>query len=191
MTPPIRNPWLDVADALAQDGPGSAVVAWASQLPHPLDAGMRRVVTFPAVGQSEEYGLALPGGELRVRDFGTHYEATLLPRPTLETMLQREPGSAVLGAVVLGALLGTALGKSQESALTGALLGGLAGLAGTAVANAETSPATARVAGALAADLSRSLAPIGPSSGFPGTRTSSQPLPLFSLPTRPRRPTEG
>ncbi len=191
MTSPVRNPWLDVADTLAQDGPGSAIVACTSQLPHPLDAGMRRVVAFPAVGQREEYGLALPGGDLRVRDFGAHYEATLLPRPALETMLQREPGSAVLGAVVLGALLGTALGKSRGSALTGALIGGFASLAGTAVANAETSQAKAQVAGTLAADLTRSLTPLSASSGSPGTRVSGQPLPLFSLPARPRRPTEG
>jgi len=42
--------------------------------------------------------------------------------------------------VEAGALVGLALGRSKESALAGATIGGLAALAGVGVANAQSAP---------------------------------------------------
>lgn len=123
--------------------------ALAYQIQHPKDAGMTVALDVP-VGQRTTYRMMLAANmDLVVRDFGTHYEAFLELRPTpagIEKALTEAPGTSVAGMVAAGALLGLLFGRSKNSALAGATIGGLAGLAGVAVANAKTSPNTSKVA---------------------------------------------
>lgn len=119
------------------------------QIQHPKDAGMTVALDVP-VGQRTTYRMMLATNmDLVVRDFVTHYEAFLELRPTpagIEKVLTESPGTSVAGMVAAGALLGLLFGRSKNSALVGATIGGFAGLAGVAVANAKTSPNTSKVA---------------------------------------------
>ena len=78
-----------------------------------------------------------------VPEFVHGFEARLEVRPALadfERALREAPGSSVVGMIAAGALVGLALGRSKESALAGATIGGLAALAGVGVANAQSAP---------------------------------------------------
>lgn len=126
------------------------------QIQHPKDAGMTVALDVP-VGQRTSYRMMIAANlDLVVRDFVSYYEAFLELRPTakgIEKALTETPGTSVAGMVAAGALLGLLFGRSKNSALTGAAIGGLAGLAGVGVANAKTSPQTSKVA----ADLIKTL----------------------------------
>jgi hypothetical protein len=64
-----------------------------------------------------------------VKDFATHYEVHLdavHPSVNLHEHLRVDaPGTYIAGGAALGALLGSALGKSKESTFVGAAVGGL------------------------------------------------------------------
>lgn len=81
--------------------------------------------------------------------------------PQSEGMLKEAPGTSVVGMVAAGALLGLVLGRNRESALTGAAIGGLAGLLGVGVANAASSPTTTRATVELLKILQKIPIPAG------------------------------
>ena len=107
------------------------------------------------IGQRVEYRLHLgEGHDLVVADFVSSFEARLESRATFadfERALREVPGTSVAGLIAAGALLGLAIGRSKESALAGATIGGLAALAAVSVANAETAPKVSNSAANLLA----------------------------------------
>lgn len=138
--------WNDAIGQMRVSGRSQAFFAHAL-VQHPRDAGMLPAVGVPS-GQRATYSIRLADGDaLYVYDFGASYLAKLVkaaraPLAAMETTLRESPGSSVLGAAGIGALLGLALGGSKESTLVGAILGGMVGLSAVSVANAESSPAT-------------------------------------------------
>ena len=156
---PVR--WADVAAFLRGHEVGAFVRLPAWGVEHPRDAGMLPAITLP-VGQRGEYRLDVGDGhDLVVSDFIQCYDAHLECRPALadfERLLRDAPGTSVVGLIAVGALVGLALGRSKESALAGAAIGGIAALAGVAVANADGKPAISDVASKLLSTMT----PIGP-----------------------------
>lgn len=144
----LPTTWNEVLGWL-KDNKTDKFKALPYQIQHPKDAGMTVALDVP-VGQRTTYRMMLAANmDLVVRDFGTHYEAFLELRPTpagIEKALTEAPGTSVAGMVAAGALLGLLFGRSKNSALTGAAIGGLAGLAGVAVANANSKPQVSKVA---------------------------------------------
>lgn len=143
MNPSFPLRWTGVAALLRVQPPGSIVRLPPSRVEHPRDGGMTIAVGVP-MGQRADYRLAFGGGqELVVLDFVHGFEARLERRPTaadFEATLRNNPGTSVVALIAAGALVGLALGRSKESALAGATIGGLAALAGVDVANAQTAP---------------------------------------------------
>jgi hypothetical protein len=141
--------WNDAVGQMRVSGRNQAFFAHAL-LQHPRDAGMLPAVGAPS-GQRATYSVRLAEGDaLYVYDYGTSYLAKLVkaaraPLAAMETTLRESPGSSVLGATAIGALLGLALGGSKESTLVGAIVGGMVGLSAVSVANADSSPATSDV----------------------------------------------
>lgn len=153
--------WNDIAQQLATEPDGTTMIVYPYQVEPPKDAGMLPSLGVPA-GQRSDYRLDFEGGvRLVVSDFGQHYHA-MLQRPAaiaaLEAVLRDSPGSTVAGMTALGALVGLALGRSAEAALAGAAIGGMAGLGGVAVANADTAPEVADVSATLLRGLVQSMA---------------------------------
>jgi len=109
------------------------------------------------VGQRADYRLDVGGGhDLVVSEFAHGFEARLEVRPALadfERALRDAPGSSVVGMIAAGALVGLALGRSKESALAGATIGGLAALAGVGVANAQSAPGISDAAAKILAAM--------------------------------------
>jgi len=140
--------WIEVCASFCQSKADKVQIP-THQVQHPKDAGMTMALDVP-IGQRSTYRMVLaPDTDLVVRDFITYYEVSLDVRPTaagIEKALTETPGTSVAGMVAVGAILGLLLGRSKNSALTGAAVGGLAGLAGVAVANAKTSSRTSKVA---------------------------------------------
>ena len=132
--------WMQIVREMRDAGRAEATLGSAA-MQHPRDAGMHHAVGVPS-GQRATYALRLAdGGALYVYDFGARYVAKLVvaaraPTTALEATLRQSPGSSVVGASAIGALLGLALGSSKESALVGA------SVSAVSVANAESSPAT-------------------------------------------------
>jgi hypothetical protein len=97
------------------------------------------------IGQVANYRKTLRDNTpFRVNDFGTHYEAHLEAVHCTLDLARYVPGEGpaahVSGAVALGALLGSAVGKSKNAVLAGAAIGGLAAILLTAISlNNETS----------------------------------------------------
>jgi hypothetical protein len=97
---------------------------------HPRDAGVGQTFGAPC-GQRVSYrALLTDGSTLCIEDFGTVYEARLegpslpaAPAPRIT------PAETVAELTALGALLGLTSGGKSESALIGALFGGVSGLA--------------------------------------------------------------
>lgn len=138
---------------------------------------MTLAVAFP-VGQRADYQLDVGGGQyLVVSEFAHGFEAHLEVRPALldfEKVLRDSPGSSVVGMVAAGALIGLALGRSKESALAGAAIGGFAALAGTGVANAQSAPeVTAAASQMLAAMMPRLPVAKPPASALPAQQQSA------------------
>jgi hypothetical protein len=125
------------------------------------------------LGQRAEYRLDVGGGQdLVVSDFVQSYDAHLERRPAFadfERALREAPGTSVVGLIAAGALVGLALGRSKESALAGATIGGLAALAGVGGATAETSSPVSNSAAKL-------LAAVNPLA--PPVRAASASVPL-------------
>lgn len=162
--------WAGVLAWIKQHTPGNAFKMLPHQIQHPKDAGMTVAVDVP-LGQRATYRMMLSANtDLVVRDFTTHYEAFLELRPTpsgIEKALTDSPGTSVVGMVAAGALLGLMFGRSKNAALTGAAIGGLAGLAGVGVANARTSPQTSKVALDLLKIMEEMPIPLDESSAKP------------------------
>jgi hypothetical protein len=147
MNAPLR--WTVVAAILRAQPAGS--IAWLppARVEHPRAAGMTLTMGLP-VGQRADYRLDVGGGqELVVTEFAHGFEARLDRRPTVsdfESVLRNTPGTSVVGLIAAGALIGLALGRSKDSALVGATIGGVAALAGVGVANAQSAPRVAETA---------------------------------------------
>lgn len=156
--------WAAAIEWFRKNPVGQIFRIFPHQIQHPKDAGMTPALDMPE-GQRTTYRMMITDTQdLVVRDFGTRYEACLELRPTpqgLEKMLTESPGSSVAGAVAAGALLGLLFGRSKDSVLVGAALGGLAGLSGVAVANAKSSPKTSKVAVDLLKTLKETPIPLG------------------------------
>lgn len=146
------------------------------QIQHPKDAGMSVALDVP-VGQRSTYRMMIAANlDLVVRDFITYYEAFLELRPTasgIEKALTETPGTSVAGMVAAGAVLGLLFGRSKNAALTGAAIGGLAGLTGVSVANAKASPQTSKVA----VDLLKTLQSIPIPIDDPKPKDDQEPPP--------------
>lgn len=146
----IPSTWNDLLGWFKENQSGKLTIL-PHEVQHPRDAGMTMALDIPA-GQRTTYKIMLATNvDLVVRDFVTYYEAFLELRPTptpgaIEKALTESPGTSVAGMVAAGALLGLLFGRSKNSALAGAALGGLAGLAGVGVANAKKSPEIAKMA---------------------------------------------
>lgn len=136
------------------------------------------------VGQRADYRLQLSGGkDLVVSEFAHGFEARIEVRPThvgFERALRETPGTTAVGMIAAGALLGLALGRSKESALAGATIGGLAALAGIGVANAQSAP---RITDAA----TRMLASLKPMAQAPASTIARAPTTTRALPGRRRR----
>lgn len=189
--------WREVAEALKTQALGTKFQVKPSLVRHPLDDGMRHGMGFPT-GQRADYKMEIDDNHrLVVLDFGTHYLVHLeqvVTRPMFESALQETPGTTVAGMVAVGALIGLALGRSKEGAIAGAAIGGLAALAGVAVANAESSPETAKMAASLTNAFSHKALPT-PSvsrsasrlSESAASRAGRKALPAFQQRTPRRR----
>ena len=135
--------WTQVANLLAQQPAGTRLRITKSWMEHPVDGGLRHGVGLP-VGQVADYRLRLPDCRgLHVQDFGEHYEAHLdQTDPACDAMqhlAQDAPVACVVGAAVVGGLLGLLAGQSKEALLAGLAIG--AGLGGVAAAAAHGGPA--------------------------------------------------
>lgn len=125
--------WLDVAEYLSGQDPGTIFRVPVSGMEHPLDSGMRRSAGLP-LGQRSDFRFRLDEcAGLHVRDFGTHYEAHIdKVDPSCDPVehgLQDAPGATIIGTAALGALLGGFLGKSRDALFAGAAIGALVALA--------------------------------------------------------------
>lgn len=178
--PPLR--WVGVAAVLRRQPLGSIVRLPPARVEHPRAAGMALAIGVP-VGQRADYRLDVGGGhDLVVSEFAHGFEARLEVRPALahfDRALRDSPGSSVVGMIAAGALVGLALGRSKDSALAGATIGGLAALVGVGVANAQTAPAVTEAA-------TQMLAAIKPLT--PGATPSMRTKPARALPGRRRGP---
>jgi hypothetical protein len=123
--------WRDAVRALAVEPPGVVLRVPRGWMPSPRTFRMTAGLAWPE-GQRADYRKLLRGGRaLLVADFGTHYEARLERAPGESggpAAVRAPPGPRE--GVALGALLAGALGRSRESALVGAALGGLLGALG-------------------------------------------------------------
>lgn len=96
--------------------------------PHPRDAGALPTAHWP-VGQTADYVLEFGLGVLPlfVREFSDRYEAFVQGvRFTAEALrlIERNPQQAMfVGGTLVGAAIGTAIGRNKQSALAGAGLG--------------------------------------------------------------------
>lgn len=173
--------WLGVAAVLKQHPLGSIVRLPPARVEHPRDAGMSLAVGLP-IGQRADYRLDVGGGhDLVVSEFAHGFEARLeihLALAEFERALKETPGSSVVGMIAAGALVGLALGKTKESALAGAAIGGLAALAGVGVANAQTAPEITKAATQMFAAMTpphaRALPTLPRSSSRPPRQASSK-----------------
>jgi hypothetical protein len=145
--------WSQIISNLVQSGPSSVARVPTRQMQHPRDAGITQTFAAP-YGQRASYRAMLTDGStLCIEEFGEVYEARLegpLPAPVATTVPRSASVETVAGLTALGALLGLAFGGRKESVLTGALLGGVSGLATIAVAEAGRSPETSKTALELA-----------------------------------------
>jgi hypothetical protein len=161
--------WRAVAAFLVNQEEGTVMELERWRVEEPRAGGLKATVALP-VGQRGEYRLRFsPRKTLMVLDLGPSYRAwvEVAQASPLENQLRDSPGSTVVGMVAAGALLGLALGRTKDAALTGAALGGLAALAGVGLATAETAP---RVS-ATAIDIMHAL--------------GSRPLPAAAARRRP------
>lgn len=173
--------WQQVVNMLSGEAAGTVLRFPASFVEHPRDGGLTATVG-PPFGQRASFRCSLSdGGILCVEDFCVHYEAKLERNPprlqAMPNVDHNDTTSAVLGLATLGAVFGLTLGKSRESVLTGALVGGVLGLAGVGIAQADRSPATSLAsfnAARLLADLALASARLGNSSA-PSPRPAQKP----------------
>lgn len=140
--------WDHMVARLREQAPRRGYAIQKHRIEHPHDGGLTFSVGMP-IGQRASYMRRLEGGEvLAVEELRDRYLARLR-RPVMrgvEGALEETPGASVLTLLALGGVIGLALGRSGEAALVGAVVGGVAGLAAVAVANAEAQPDTSYAA---------------------------------------------
>lgn len=177
--------WTGVAAILRAQPDGLIVRLPPARVEHPRDGGMTLAMGMP-VGQRATYRLDVGAGQdLVVTEFAHGFEARLDRRPTVadfETVLRDAPGTSVLGLIAAGALVGLALGRSKDSALVGATIGGIAALAGVGVANAQTAPRVTEAAAKLFSAMQPAV-PAVSGAKKSARRTASVPR-ARALPTR-------
>lgn len=127
--------WVDAARVLASQQQGAVLRVRKGTLPHPEVAGMRESIGLPE-GQHADFRKLLRGGRgFHVKDFGRYYEAHVdevhPDVSALEHLRQDAPDVYVSGSIALGAVVGTAIGKTPRAALVGAAIGGLLALLAT------------------------------------------------------------
>ncbi len=129
----MTKTWAAVVEVLMRRPWRNPIRVAKSQLPHPRAVGMKPSVGMP-LGQVADYRYALESNAgLHVRDFGHYWEAHLdevhPDVDPVEHVRRDAPVAFIAGAVALGAVAGGMLGKSWQSALAGAAIVGLAGIA--------------------------------------------------------------
>lgn len=132
MGPFVVRSWAAVLTILNFYPSGTILRVTKQGLPHPKVFGMFWSVGMPE-GQVADYRKVLPGGAgFHVKDFQTHYEVHIdRVHPdinVIEHLRHDAPSAFVASSTALGALVGTALGRSGGAALAGAAVGGLVGL---------------------------------------------------------------
>ncbi len=141
--------WNQIIANLIESGVDSVARVPVHQMQHPRDAGAQRTFGGP-YGQRSSYRAAMSDGRtLCIEEFGATYEARIESFAAPASPASPSSTGAVetiAGLTALGALLGLALGGKKENALTGALFGGVSGLATVAVAEAGRSPETSKAA---------------------------------------------
>jgi hypothetical protein len=143
--------WQHVVYALARETPGTVWRIAGTEIEHPRAAGLSLTFGAPLGQRASFRGRLDDGGVVCVEDYGDHYDAHIeRPAPVIvprePERASPDPAGLVLGFTAVGALFGLAFGNSRQSALTGALVGSVAGLSTVAVREAERSPATAGAA---------------------------------------------
>lgn len=127
MTSARLNSWEDVAAFLHQQPPETRICIHKGFLPHPQVFLMASVI-YPPQGQLATYYKRLsPTAGLLVRDFGTYYDAQIDVRYHVEEVSMTPPTDSqklIASGTALGAVLGSALGRSSKSVAAAALLGG-------------------------------------------------------------------
>lgn len=168
--------WDQIIASLLKSGPTSIARVAAHHMQHPRDAGIAQTFGAP-YGQRASYrALLTDGTTLCIADFGAVYEAHLEdPSPAPPPAPGVTAAETVAGLTALGALLGLAFGGSKDSALAGALLGGVSGLATVAVTEADRTPATSKTALELAKAVSALLpSTVPPSAGSRQFRSATR-----------------
>lgn len=164
--------WADIISSLAKSGPNSVARIPVHQMQHPRDAGIEQTFGAP-YGQRASYRALLTDGcTLCIEQFDSSYEARLekpSSAPPRAMTSQSAAAEAIASSTALGALLGLAFGGKKESVLTGALLGGVSGLATIAVTEAASSPETSKAALEFAKTMSALLPLAG---GMPSKRAN-------------------
>lgn len=162
----IQLTWEDIIITLRKHPFGALVRVPNWQIAHPIDAGMVPSTGMP-MGQQADYTRRIDASTVcHVAEYGTYYDVTIAPVPQMRlptpfapasapvTPGINEAGAAILATTALGALVG-AIGGTKQSVATGALLGGVFGLAAVAVSNAENSPTTSETAVSMAELLAK------------------------------------
>jgi hypothetical protein len=113
--------WRRVVHLLRAEPPGVILRLPKGRLPHPRTFRMTRTVALPE-GQTASYRKVLrDGAGLMVADFDHHYEI----RIEMDGAPADEPASLVAGGTALGALVGSAFGRTRDGVLAAAAVGGL------------------------------------------------------------------
>jgi hypothetical protein len=114
--------WRRVVQLLRAEGPGVTLRLPKGHLPHPRTFRLTPSIALPE-GQSTTYRKILrDGAGLTVDDFDEHYEIRL---ERTAPSGAGEPASLIAGGAALGALAGSAFGRSRDGVLAAAALGGL------------------------------------------------------------------
>jgi hypothetical protein len=151
--------WQQIVEGLAAQGSDASARIESHRIEHPRDGGLTPTFGLPR-GQRATFRARLSDGStLSVDDFGGYYEARINRAvPKIERPAPPAADDAlgsVLGMSALGALLGLALGQSERSAMTGALVGGALGLGHFAVRQADEAPEASKAALSAADSLAR------------------------------------
>jgi hypothetical protein len=111
--------WRRVVQLLRAEPPGVILRLPKGHLPHPRTFRMTPALALPE-GQSASYRKVLrDGAGLTVDDFDAHYEIRIeVVRP-----VAGEPPSLIGGGAALGALVGSAFGRSQDGVVAAAAVG--------------------------------------------------------------------
>lgn len=191
--------WQGILTMLMLQPEGTIARIPATEITHPSGAGLVATLGFP-LGQSASFSAPLDDGRaLWVNDFGSHYEAQLLPHQStfapahvpasggaaIEDFLRESPGTSFLAATALGALFG-ALTRTKEGTMAGALMGGVVGLSAVSVAASRPGHERSERAKELAELLARFQATHAPSPQMEPKPTGSAAVPTELPPRTPR-----